>query len=251
MTDASAAASVVADVAPEMAFAASNDFDVGLEATSILSEHEPTNDIDDKRTNQDRSLMDNDMDDEEDEVAAKDSTFATLLSSTIEETSATNDALVTATSDPNVETQLAAPPSATSSVASLFQNSATHSMLHRRHSFAIAAAAAAATPTATSSLLITTQHTQQQPQQQQHRWDGFVRRGTRLKTLLEDAMTEVKTTVTAQKKRNRSNDDNNNNNDVEPDSQRRRVVQVADFTAELAREKTTEIFQLQRVSPEK
>ena len=61
-------------------------------------------------------------------------------------------------------------------------------------------------------------------------------------------MAEVKTTVIAKRSRSSSDNDDHNNAD-EPSQQRpRRVVQVANFTAELAREKTTEIFQLQRVS---
>ena len=228
---------VVDPVATESAVAASSH--VELETSFVLLEQDTTNTSDDTRKYQERSLMDNDTEDDENDEENDDND---AKNDTMDQAPVANDdsaaaLLVSHTNDNETrETQLAAPPLASSSVASLFRNSVTRSMLHHRHSSAI-------TATTTTPTVISTFPLPQTQQQQQHRWDGFVRRGTRLKTLVEDAMAEVTTTMTAPKKRRRSNNDS----DELPDPQRR-IVQVADFTAELAREKMTEIFQLQRVS---
>jgi hypothetical protein len=84
-------------------------------------------------------------------------------------------------------------------------------------------------------------------------WDQLVRSGTRIKTLFSDAIGEVKNSIIAvqnhnMKRRTRSNDDDDNNNIGESPSKQSRVVAVADFTVELAREKTAQVMQLQRVS---
>jgi len=177
----------------------------------------------------DHSLMDDaDDDEEEDEEEQQAETTSELLPS-IDETNDTNNNNMDTSGDEQEQDMGTTLFSNTTSVASLFQNSVTHSIRHRRHSVAGGGISSNSNSNSNGSIL----------SQQQHRWDGFVRRGTRLKTLLEDALTEVTTTV----KRSRSLDDHD-----EPEAQRPRVVQVADFTAELAREKTTEVFQLQRVS---
>jgi hypothetical protein len=93
-----------------------------------------------------------------------------------------------------------------------------------------------------------------------HNWDQLVRSGTRMKTLLSDAIEEVKNTmVTMQSsnsnsKRAREESTHSDDSNVEadmgdgaPSNQRSRVVAVADFTVELAREKTAQVMQLQRV----
>lgn len=81
-----------------------------------------------------------------------------------------------------------------------------------------------------------------------HRWDHFVRSGTRLKSLLEDAMSEVKTSIVSSARRQKRVRAGGEEGEDEADSSHPRVVTVADFTAELAREKTAQVLQLQRVS---
>lgn len=71
-----------------------------------------------------------------------------------------------------------------------------------------------------------------------HRWDGFVRKGTKLKSLLQDTMLEVKTSMIHQKRQRETDDDNEN----EPPKRR----DVSGFAADLAREKTIRVNQLQR-----
>lgn len=113
----------------------------------------------------------------------------------------------------------------TDSVAVLFHNSVTNSLQKNHPS------------THMTNILPRTPQTQP-------RWDSFVRRGTRLKTLLGDAMQEVQNSI--HRTRSRSSDDGND--DHNNGTKRARVVQVADFSAELAREKTNQVMQLQRVS---
>jgi hypothetical protein len=90
-------------------------------------------------------------------------------------------------------------------------------------------------------------------------WDGFVRQGARFKNLFDDAMSEVKTSLSfggdtgdfhsSLKKRLLVSDDVPAN---ERKISRRRVNhQEIDLAAKLAREKTAESLNLQRVSSEK
>lgn len=95
-----------------------------------------------------------------------------------------------------------------------------------------------------------------------HTWDGFVRQGTRLKTLLDDAMHKVRDSLTGEKRpllmassfdggnTNEKQDGpgNSGNDDQEPACQRRRTESIDHHhSAELARERMTEVMQLQRV----
>jgi len=77
-----------------------------------------------------------------------------------------------------------------------------------------------------------------------HKWDDFVRQGTRLKTLFQDAMQHVKSNVLSgdNNKRPRERDD-----DEESPLRQRRRIEEPDHTADLAREKTAEVILLQRV----
>lgn len=79
-----------------------------------------------------------------------------------------------------------------------------------------------------------------------HTWDGFVRQGTRLKTFLDDTMQKVRDSFPGGEKRPllAGSEDGDGQ---EPPRQRRRVGEL-DHTADLAREKTAEVMQLQRVS---
>jgi hypothetical protein len=94
-------------------------------------------------------------------------------------------------------------------------------------------------------------------QQKPHNWDHFVRSGKRLKALLVDTIGEVKSTIDfvqskshniASQKRVRDCDDGIDQQDTSDSNQQSHVVTVADFTVELAREKTAQVLQLQRVS---
>jgi hypothetical protein len=98
----------------------------------------------------------------------------------------------------------------------------------------------------------------QQSQPPNHKsWDHLIRSGTRIKTLLSDAIDEVKTTIVTlqsntQNKRARDETNNSTSNEKidvneSPTNKSSRVVTVADFTVELAREKTAQVMQLQRV----
>ena len=81
-------------------------------------------------------------------------------------------------------------------------------------------------------------------------WDNFVRSGARLKTLLKDAIGEVKHSLEEAKNqasRNKRGRDDDEDESSTFANQRSRVVTVADFSAELAREKTAQVLQLQRV----
>jgi hypothetical protein len=88
-----------------------------------------------------------------------------------------------------------------------------------------------------------------------HNWDQLVRSGTRMKTLLSDAIEEVKNTMVtmqsnnsnSKRAREESTHSEEDMGDGAPSNQRSRVVAVADFTVELAREKTAQVMQLQRV----
>jgi hypothetical protein len=81
------------------------------------------------------------------------------------------------------------------------------------------------------------------------KWDSFARSGARLKSLLVDAIGEVKYSLeavqnqTRQNKRVREDDDEH----ATSTNQRTHVTTVADFSAELAREKTAQVLQLKRV----
>jgi hypothetical protein len=80
-------------------------------------------------------------------------------------------------------------------------------------------------------------------------WDNFVRSGSRLKSMIVDAIGEVKQSLEAVKNQTRHNKRGREGDDerVILANQRNHVVSVADFSAELAREKTAEVFQLKRV----
>ena len=86
-------------------------------------------------------------------------------------------------------------------------------------------------------------------------WDHIRRSGTQIKTLVAEAIGEVKNTVIAMqnnknKQNKRARDEGNMGDNESPlSNQRSRVVNVADFTVELAREKTAQVMQLQRVCP--
>ena len=95
-----------------------------------------------------------------------------------------------------------------------------------------------------------------------HTWDGFVRQGTRLKTFLDDAMHKVRDSLTGEKRPllmpsssedehdKNSEQQGNNDEEQEPARQRRRTESMDHqhhHSAELAREKMTEVMQLQRV----
>jgi hypothetical protein len=85
-----------------------------------------------------------------------------------------------------------------------------------------------------------------------HPWEKFVRSGTHLQTLLSDALSEVQSTFALRKqsigssKRDRENTAEEDA-DLESSVSRPRVTVVADFSADLAREKTALVMQLQRV----
>ena len=82
-------------------------------------------------------------------------------------------------------------------------------------------------------------------------WDHILRSGIQIKTLVAEAIGEVKNKVIAIQN-NKNNNPNKRARDKEDDqspssNQKSRVVNVADFTVELAREKTLQVMQLQRV----
>lgn len=84
-------------------------------------------------------------------------------------------------------------------------------------------------------------------------WDHILRSGTKIKTLIAEAMGEVKSTIMSiqsskhnQKKRARV-DTITEEDESALTNHRSNVVKVADFTVELAREKTAQVMQLQRV----
>ena len=181
--------------------------------SSVTAAHAQQHSLSEESNNDDslsrnRSLMDNHNDDSEDERVEDDISSMKHTSSEV-----VSDEPVTSTNDSaHAFSNQAARNSP--SVASLFSSSRRHTISH---------------------------HT---PLQQPHRWDHFVRSGTRLKTLLEDAMSEVKSSIGSVRLQKRGRD---TDEDEEPDASRSRVVAVADFTAELAREKTAQVLQLQRV----
>ena len=83
-------------------------------------------------------------------------------------------------------------------------------------------------------------------------WDHILRSGTQIKSLVADAIGEVKNTIISMHNKNhqtkRTRDEGHMDDDESPSAnQRSRVVNVADFTVELAREKTAQVMQLQRV----
>ncbi len=97
-----------------------------------------------------------------------------------------------------------------------------------------------------------------------HNWDSILSSGNKIKTLVAEAMGQVQHTILAMPqqsnhplsmKRARDSggptDDTTNDDDDDAErpflSKQPRVVNVADFTVELAREKTAQVMQLQRV----
>jgi hypothetical protein len=88
-----------------------------------------------------------------------------------------------------------------------------------------------------------------------HDWDHVLRSGGKIKTLVAEAIEDVKNKVIAIQHSKytgshskRAREEGNAEQDEQPSSnQRSRVVNVADFTVELAREKTAQVMQLQRV----
>jgi hypothetical protein len=89
-------------------------------------------------------------------------------------------------------------------------------------------------------------------------WDAFVRQGTRLKSLLGDAMVNVRNhhnqqasnaTKQAGKRALASNDYDENDENAEQRPNRRPRLEGRDSMAELLHEKTTENLRLQRVRP--
>ena len=78
-------------------------------------------------------------------------------------------------------------------------------------------------------------------------WDAFVRQGTRLKTLLEDTMINVRNHHSQQTSGNYNNKRTMDNAEDEPPSSRPRL-QDRDTMGDMLQEKTTEILRLQRVS---
>jgi hypothetical protein len=172
-------------------------------------------DDDDKYRN--HSLMDDHADDSDEEQAHDDADIhSSPVLTNASNDSGTNDTAAVAISTHQASNQVER---VSTAVASLFQTN------NRRY----------------------TKHATPPP----HRWDHFVRSGTRLKTLLEDTMSEVKTSIISSARRQNNkrgrdvleNGDDDDNEELNP-----RVVAVADFTAELAREKTAQVLQLKRVS---
>ena len=102
------------------------------------------------------------------------------------------------------------------------------------------------------------------PKVPSHNWDHILSSGNKIKTLVAEAMGQVQHTILTMQQTNQSSmkrardrdgltDDTNIYDDIDdddmesPSSKQPRVVNVADFTVELAREKTAQVLQLQRV----
>ncbi|GAX22931.1 hypothetical protein FisN_24Lh220 [Fistulifera solaris] len=79
----------------------------------------------------------------------------------------------------------------------------------------------------------------------QHSWDGFVRRGTRLKTFVDGAMHKLRDSFGAESGEKRQQPSGQENSVSEPPQQRRRLDQT-DFASSLAQERTAEVIHLQR-----
>jgi hypothetical protein len=81
----------------------------------------------------------------------------------------------------------------------------------------------------------------------QHSWDGFLRRGTRLKTFVDGAMHKIRDSFGTESGEKRQQAPGQEDSVSEPPQRRRRLNQT-DFASSLAQERTAEVIQLQRVS---
>jgi hypothetical protein len=121
------------------------------------------------------------------------------------------------------------------------------------HSHQIAVAVRGRMPSISASNRRPSHSGPQTSQPTAHPWEKFVRSGTHLQTLLSDALSEVQSTFALRKqsigssKREREST-TEEDDELESSVPRQRVTVVADFSADLAREKTALVMQLQRVS---
>lgn len=74
-------------------------------------------------------------------------------------------------------------------------------------------------------------------------WEGFVRNGSRVKNILQDTLQVVQTQWETEKKKRRLGD-----LPVESNQPARQIQQSDHYTADLVREKSTQLGLLQRVS---